>query len=89
MKPLAAAMPVDWGSGPARWILAATVAGSGLALLDATTVNVALPAIAADLGATVGGLQWTINGYTLTLAGGLLAQLAGVGPSGPTCPLLP
>ncbi len=67
--------PLTWGSPAARWVLAATVSGSALALLDATTVNVALPTIAADLGATVGGLQWTINGYTLSLAA--LILLAG------------
>lgn len=66
---------LEWTTPAARWVLAATVSGSALALLDATTVNVALPAIAADLDATVGSLQWTINGYTLTLAA--LILLAG------------
>lgn len=51
-----------------RWIVAATVLGSSLTMLDGTVVNIALPAIAADLGATVSGLQWTVTGYTLTLA---------------------
>jgi EmrB/QacA subfamily drug resistance transporter len=71
----AGAAPLTWGSASARWVLAATVSGSALAFLDATTVNVALPMIAADLDATVGALQWTINGYTLTLAA--LILLAG------------
>jgi EmrB/QacA subfamily drug resistance transporter len=73
---------VRWGTPAARWILAATVLGSGLAFLDATSSNVALPAIGRDLGASVAGLQWTINGYTLTLAalilvGGSLADRFG------------
>ena len=51
-----------------RWVLLATVLGSGLAFLDATVVNVALPAIGADLDAGMSGLQWTVNAYTLTLA---------------------
>ncbi len=51
-----------------RWVLLATVLGSGLALLDATVVNVALPRIGQELDAGLAGLQWTINGYTLTLA---------------------
>ena len=51
-----------------RWVLLATVLGSGLAFLDATVVNVALPAIGADLDAGISGLQWTVNAYTLTLA---------------------
>jgi len=55
-----------------RWILAATVLGSGLTLLDSTIVNVALPAIGRDLDADMADLQWTINAYTLTLAGLIL-----------------
>ncbi|MGB2720936.1 MAG: MFS transporter [Rhodococcus sp. (in: high G+C Gram-positive bacteria)] len=51
-----------------RWIVAATVLGSALAMLDATVVNIALPAIGRDLGSGVTGLQWTLSGYTLTLA---------------------
>ncbi len=49
-------------------MLAAVVAGSGVAALDATVVNVALPAIGEDLGVGVAGLQWTLDGYLLTLA---------------------
>ncbi len=65
-----------------RWVLLATILGSGLAMLDATVVNVALPRIGTDLGADLGGLQWTLNGYTLTLAafillGGSLADRHG------------
>ncbi|QKW35915.1 MFS transporter [Actinomadura sp. NAK00032] len=59
-------------SGPGRWILLATVLGSGIALLDSTVVNVALPALARDLHADIAGLQWTVNAYTLTLAGFIL-----------------
>ena len=42
--------------------------GSGVAALDATVVNIALPALGTDLHAEFDGLQWTINGYTLSLA---------------------
>jgi EmrB/QacA subfamily drug resistance transporter len=59
---------ITWGTAAARWILFATVLGSGMAFLDATVVNVALPAIGAALDASVAGLQWILNGYTLTLA---------------------
>jgi EmrB/QacA subfamily drug resistance transporter len=51
-----------------RWVLAVTVLGSGIAFLEATVVNVALPKIGSDLNADVAGLQWVINGYLLTLA---------------------
>jgi EmrB/QacA subfamily drug resistance transporter len=55
-----------------RWILFTTVLGSGMALLDGTVVNVALPKLGEDLGASMSGLQWTVNAYTLTLAGLIL-----------------
>jgi EmrB/QacA subfamily drug resistance transporter len=55
-----------------RWVLLATVLGSGMASLDATVVNIALPAIARDLGGGLAALQWIVNGYTLALASLLL-----------------
>jgi MFS family permease len=55
-----------------RWVLLVTVLGSGLVVLDGTVVNVALPVIGQDLGASLTGLQWIVNAYTLTLAGLLL-----------------
>ncbi len=59
---------ITWGTPRARWILCATVLGSGVAFLDATVVNVALPTIGRELQARIAGLQWILNGYTLTLA---------------------
>ena len=59
---------ITWGTPRARWVLLATVLGSGIAFLDATVVNVALPTIGTELVASVAVLQWVINGYTLTLA---------------------
>jgi len=44
------------------------VMGSGVALLDSTVVNVALPTIGRDLSADLAGLQWVISAYALTLA---------------------
>lgn len=55
-----------------KWILAATILGSSLAFIDGTVVNVALPALQADLKATVVGLQWVIESYALLLAALLL-----------------
>ncbi len=63
---------VTWGTPKARWILLATVLGSSIAFLDATVVNVALPTIGTELHASVAGLQWIVNGYTLTLASFIL-----------------
>jgi EmrB/QacA subfamily drug resistance transporter len=55
-----------------RWVVAATVLGSGMAALDATVVGIALPAIGRDFHASVSSLQWVVDAYTLTLAGLLL-----------------
>jgi EmrB/QacA subfamily drug resistance transporter len=55
-----------------RWVVFATVLGSSVAMLDMTVVNVALPALARDLSASMAGLQWIVNAYTLTLAGLIL-----------------
>src|SRR3984885_12361581 len=55
-----------------RWVITATVLGSSMAMLDATVVNVALPTIGRHLHASLGGLQWTVTAYTLTLAGLIL-----------------
>ncbi|MET7770427.1 MFS transporter [Nocardia sp. NPDC005366] len=60
------------GSAKGRWILLATILGSSVASLDATVVNIALPSIGASLETDVAGLQWTLNGYTLTLASFIL-----------------
>ena len=43
--------------------------------LDVTIVNVALPSIGRDLHASVSGLQWTIDAYTLVLASLELGRL--------------
>jgi EmrB/QacA subfamily drug resistance transporter len=57
-----------FSSAQGRWVLTATVLGSGIAFLDSTVVNVALPHIGDDLDTGVGGLQWVLNGYLLTVS---------------------
>jgi EmrB/QacA subfamily drug resistance transporter len=71
-----------FGTSAARWVIAASVAGSGIAFLDATVVNVALPHISEDLGGGLTGLQWTLDAYLVTLTsllllGGSLGDLYG------------
>ncbi len=61
-------MDLVYDSRRGRWVVAATVVGSAIAMLTGTVVNVALPAIGADLDASVSDLQWIVNGYMLTLA---------------------
>src|SRR5207245_2485725 len=71
-----------FGTARARWVIAAAALGSGIAFLDSTVVNVALPAIRSDLHMGVAGLQWTLDGYLVTLTallllGGSLGDVAG------------
>jgi EmrB/QacA subfamily drug resistance transporter len=54
------------------WVLAATILGSSMAFIDGTAVNVALPALQADLGATVSQVQWVVEAYALFLSALLL-----------------
>ena len=61
-----------FGTARGRWVLAATVLGSGIASLDATVVGIALPSINRSFGGGVGTLQWVVTGYSLTLAAFLL-----------------
>jgi EmrB/QacA subfamily drug resistance transporter len=63
---------IRWGTPAARWVITATVLGSGIAFLDGTIVNVALPAIGKDLDTGVSGLQWTVDAYLVTLTALLL-----------------
>ena len=60
--------PLALSTPAGRWLVIVTVLASGMAFLDATAVQVALPSIGRELGASLSALQWTINGYTLTLA---------------------
>ncbi|HEY3606897.1 MAG TPA: MFS transporter [Pseudonocardiaceae bacterium] len=62
-------MSIAWGTRQARGVLATTIVGSGMAMLDGTIVNVALPRIGTELHASVAGLQWIVDGYLLSLAG--------------------
>ena len=59
---------VALGTASGRWLVAVTVLASGMAFLDATAVQVALPSIGRELDASLAGLQWTVTSYTLTLA---------------------
>jgi EmrB/QacA subfamily drug resistance transporter len=63
---------LTYASAPGRWVLALTVLGSGIAGVDATVVNIALPTIGRDFHTGIAPLQWVVTGYTLTLAGFLL-----------------
>jgi EmrB/QacA subfamily drug resistance transporter len=64
------------------WTLAAMCFALFMVMLDNTVVNVALPSIQEDLGASLSALEWTVNAYTLTFAvllvtGGRLGDVFG------------
>src|SRR5438477_11760268 len=80
--------PVEWSimqndhAHAAPWILAATILGSSLAFIDGSVVNLALPALQANLNATVIDAQWVVEAYALLLAslilvGGSLGDIYG------------
>jgi len=50
-----------------RAVIAAAVLGSALAYMSDDMLNVAIPSVAADLGGTVGDIQWVIDTYYVTL----------------------
>lgn len=75
-------MPVHYGTPQARIILLATILASGMAFLDGTVVNVALPRIESDLGGGFSTIQWVLDSYllmlgSLVLIGGALGDLLG------------
>jgi DHA2 family methylenomycin A resistance protein-like MFS transporter len=57
----------------ARLTLALVASGMFMAVLDTTIVNVALPAMRVSLDASVGGLAWIVDAYTLSFAALILA----------------
>jgi EmrB/QacA subfamily drug resistance transporter len=64
------------------WTLGAMCFALFMIMLDNTVVNVALPSIQRDLQASISGLEWTVNGYTLSFAvllatGGRLGDIFG------------
>lgn len=59
-------------TGAERWVLLAAILGSSMAFIDGTVVNVALPSIQRDLGATAGDAEWVVEAYTLMLSSLLL-----------------
>lgn len=50
-----------------KWVLAASIIGSGMAFLDGSVVNVALPALQAELDVSIRSVQWVVNAYLLML----------------------
>src|SRR5260370_18790757 len=65
------------------WILAATILGSSMAFIDATVMNVALPAVQSALHATLADIQWVVESYALFLGALLLIGGSFGDPDGP------
>lgn len=65
-----------------RLALAATILGSSMAFIDGSVVNVALPSIQRELGASVAAMQWVVDAYllflgSLVLVGGSMGDRLG------------
>ncbi len=67
-SPATAGPPVTAKRTEGRLPLVALCLGFFMIMMDATVVNTALPDIGHDLAATVSGLQWILDGYTLIFA---------------------
>src|SRR6266849_6607335 len=74
IKSTPATAPCTRGSEP--WILAATILGSSMAFIDGTVVNVALPALQANLNATVRDVLWVVEAYALFLLASIWCGVA-------------
>ncbi|MEV0176482.1 MFS transporter [Streptomyces sp. NPDC050803] len=66
-------LPLDVRQPSAALTLTAALLGFGLICLDASVVNVALPAIGDSLGSGMSGLQWVVDAYTLAFAALMLS----------------
>ncbi|WP_018545804.1 MFS transporter [Streptomyces sp. LaPpAH-108] len=71
-QPVLSTGPLEQKTAPAL-ALAAALLGSALITLDASIVNVALPAIGSGLGGGLRGLQWVVDAYTLPFAALMLS----------------
>jgi MFS family permease len=54
--------------GAGIWVLAAAILGSSMVFIDGSVVNVALPTLQEDLGASAAATQWVVEAYALFLA---------------------
>jgi EmrB/QacA subfamily drug resistance transporter len=59
---------VSLGSSEGKWIMTSTILASAMAFIDATALNVVLPALQKSLNATGADLFWLLNAYLLMLA---------------------
>src|SRR5260370_12765894 len=58
----------DCDPATGRWVLVAAILGSSITFIDGTVVNVALPVLQRELGASVAEAQWIVESYSLMLA---------------------
>jgi MFS family permease len=68
---------------PRRWLAAVVMIGAALMdMIDITVVNVALPTIRSDLGASGTQLEWVVSAYMLAFAAVLISRAASATCSG-------
>src|SRR5215470_14132869 len=81
-KDLELRSPATARGGRGAWVLAAAIIASGMAFIDMSVVNVALPVLQRSIGASFAQAQWVIEAYTLllsalTLVGGAAGDIYG------------
>ncbi|MGW7556305.1 MFS transporter, partial [Streptomyces rimosus] len=65
--------PLSPARNPARWLILAVICLAQLTvLLDNTVLNVAVPSLTEEMGATTADVQWMLNAYSLVQSGLLL-----------------
>lgn len=72
-RPAAIAPPSPRTASSSRFVLYSALVSFFLISLDGSAINVSLPAISKDIGGGMSGLQWVIDGYTLTFAAFMLS----------------
>jgi MFS family permease len=80
---VSASTPIFCPEPSRRFVLVAAILASSMGFIDGSVVSLALPAIRADLGASLADAQWISNGYMLFLSamvllGGAAGDVVGV-----------
>src|SRR5215475_16157859 len=81
-KDLELRSPATARGGRGAWVLAAAIIASGMAFIDMSVVNVALPVLQRSIGASFAEAQWVVEAYVLllsalTLLGGTMGDIYG------------
>jgi MFS family permease len=71
-----------------RYVLIAAILASSMGFIDGSVISIAIPAIRADLGASLSEAQWVSNGYLLLLSSSYSAAPPAIASASATCSVL-